>query len=120
MSNIINSESDIDREFVAWSSERYTADKQVNAKIYSRVLQLLESGGYVSTSHFARAYLELVNEGIIKPFKGAVPVLPVAKPRQRLTAEDYNALSAQEVTRRYMRDPVFKADVESLVSAGKI
>ena len=121
MSNIINSESDIDREFAIWSSTRYTADKQVNGKIYSRVLQLLEEhGGYVSPSHFERSYLELVNEGVIKPFKGTAPVAPVATPRQRLSADGYNRMAVAEIRLKYGRDPEFKDDVDALVATGKL
>ena len=55
----------------AWmASKRYTNDPAVLSKIVKRVEYLLETfGGYVSQSHFERAYLELCAEKEIQPFR---------------------------------------------------
>lgn len=52
---------------------RGTEDPKVLAQIVARVEELLEElGGYVSPSHFERAYLLLVNEKAIQPFRGSM------------------------------------------------
>ena len=55
----------IDQTMQAWmQTKRFTADAKTNAAIRERVEVLLENGGYVSTSHFERAYLELLFQNL--------------------------------------------------------
>ena len=90
---------------------RYTGDTQVLAKISQRVRDLLEqNGGYVSTAHFERAYLGLVNEGAIKPFRGTVTEHAAAE----VTAIPQDIVdfiqqaSAVEQRKRYASDSAFR------------
>jgi hypothetical protein len=109
----MNSQLDFDSAVEKWLLQyRYTGDSQVLAKIAQRVRALLEqNGGYVSAAHFERAYLGLVNEGIIRPFKdplnthtAAAPAIPpdvvawIENPR----------VSSFEQRKRYSQDLVFK------------
>jgi hypothetical protein len=108
-----STEQEIDQAMAQWMiNERFTADPKTNALIRQRVEVLLENGGgNVSTSHFSRAYLELLNEDAIQPFRGSLseqlapaPLIPpdviawIENPR----------VSAFEQRRRYATDPQFK------------
>ena len=90
---------------------RYTGDPQVLAQISQRVQDLLEqNGGYVSTAHFERAYLGLVNEGAIKPFRGTVTehVSAPAIPQDVIDFIESPRTSAWELDRRYRSEPTFR------------
>src|SRR5580692_9989877 len=67
----MNTQEQFDTAAEQWLREyRYTGDPQVLAQISHRVRDLLDqNGGYISVAHFERAYLGLVNEGAIKPFR---------------------------------------------------
>ena len=70
----MNTQQDFDNAAEQWlRTHRYTADTQVLERIALRVRENLEQlGGYVSSSSFERAYLELVSEKAIQPFRGTV------------------------------------------------
>jgi hypothetical protein len=91
---------------------RGTDDPAILAKIVDRVEQLLEEqGGYVSPSHFERAYLELSNEGTIPKITGAFqsqeqPAVP------KDVVDFIEKSSAFEVQRRYRNDRVFRAQFD--------
>src|ERR1700675_1982130 len=108
----MNTTEQIDGTMAQWmQTKRFTADAKTNAAIRERVEALLESGGYVSTSHFERAYLELLNEDVIQPFRGSIAEQPAAAP---LIPPDVIAwienprVSSFEQRRRYATDPQFK------------
>jgi hypothetical protein len=106
-------EQEIDQTMAQWMiNERFTADPKTNALIRERVELLLENGGgYVSTSHFSRAYLELLNEDAIQPFRGSLSEQPAPAP---LIPPDVIAFiesprtAAFELRRRYGSDKEFK------------
>jgi hypothetical protein len=92
-------------------NERFTADPKTNALIRERVERLLESGGYVSTSHFSRAYLELIREDEIQPFRGSLSEQPTAAPAippDVIAFIESPRISSFEQRRRYATDPQFK------------
>jgi hypothetical protein len=108
-----NNENEIDQAMQSWmTTKRFTAETATNVKIRQRVLENLEQlGGYVSIASFERAYLELLNEGEIQPFRGSIteqsapaPLIPpdviawIENPR----------VSAFEQRRRYANDKEFK------------
>lgn len=105
-------EIEIDRAMQAWMlGKRFTADAKTNAAIRERVEALLESGGYVSTSHFERAYLELLNEDAIQPFRGALSEQPTAAPAispDVIAFIESPRTSASELRRRYNSDQAFR------------
>ena len=56
---------------------RSTTDPEVVAKILDRARELCESqGGHFCVAHCERAYIELTNEGAVKPFKGGFESIP--------------------------------------------
>jgi hypothetical protein len=77
------------------------------------------NGATPSISAFERAYRELVAEGRMSICNEKYTE-PVVVKRKHLTVEEYRLLAAQEVARRFMRDPFFAADVNKLISEGKI
>jgi hypothetical protein len=100
---------------------RYTGDAQVLAKISQRVQDLLEqNGGYVSTAHFERAYLELLDAGKIRPFKDPLNSHAAAAPAIPQDAIDFiERESAFEQRRRYANDPVFKRHYDAYANQQK-
>jgi hypothetical protein len=105
-------EIEIDRAMQDWMlGKRFTADAKTNAAIRERVEALLESGGYVSTSHFERAYLELLDEDAIQPFRGALGERPTAAPAippDVIAWIENPRVSSFEQRRRYSTDKEFK------------
>jgi hypothetical protein len=108
----MNTTEQIDNAMAQWMlNERFTADTKTNALIRQRVEVLLENGGYVSTSHFSRAYLELLDEDAIQPFRGSLNEQPSATP---LIPPDVVAFitsprtTTSELRRRYNSDPTFR------------
>jgi Arc/MetJ-type ribon-helix-helix transcriptional regulator len=103
-------ENEIDQTMQAWMlGKRFTADAKTNGAIRERVEALLESGGYVSTSHFERAYLELLNEGEIQPFRGSISEQPAAAPAVPADVANFiERASASELRHRYANDPTFR------------
>jgi Arc/MetJ-type ribon-helix-helix transcriptional regulator len=108
-------EHEIDQTMQAWmQTKRFTADATTNAAIRERVEALLESGGYVSTSHFERAYLELLNEDAIQPFRGSLSELPAAAPAVPADVADFiERASASELRRRYYSDQTFRQQYDA-------
>jgi hypothetical protein len=64
-------------------------------------------------SLFERCYLEALNDGQIQPFRGKFVAQAAA--RQPLTVEEYRNMPAQEIARKYLRKPQFRADVDDLI-----
>jgi hypothetical protein len=91
---------------------RATEDPEILARIVNRAQENLERlGGYISPAHFERAYLELVSEGVIKPFRGSLLTKPDAAPAIPQEIIDWienPRVGALEQRKRYANDPVFK------------
>lgn len=108
-----NNESEIDQAMQSWMvTKRFTAETATNAKIRQRVLENLEQlGGYVSITSFERAYLELLDEDAIQPFRGSLaeqPPAPPLIPKEIIEFIESPRTSAFEQRRRYATDPQFK------------
>src|SRR5258708_17865505 len=110
-------EIEIDKAQAQWMiNERFTADPKTNALIRERVERLLESGGYVSTSHFSRAYVELINEDEIQPFRGSLAEQPAAAPATSpdvISFIESPRTSASELRRRYNSNPTFRQQYDA-------
>jgi hypothetical protein len=95
---------------------RYTEDAEVLSRISQRVQDLLEqNGGYVSTAHFERAYLGLVNEGAIKPFRDPLDLQSgsaAAIPQDVVDFIESPRTSAREMERRYRSDQSFRTQYD--------
>jgi hypothetical protein len=91
---------------------RATEDPAVIAKIVERAQENLERlGGFISPSSMERSYLELVSEGVIKPFRGSLMDKPAAAPAippDVIAWIENPRVSAFEQRRRYATDPQFK------------
>jgi hypothetical protein len=88
---------------------RSTTDPQAVAKILDRARELCESqGGHFCVAHCERAYIELTNEGAIKPFKGGFD----SKPSEGTVPQDVidfiERSSAFELKTRYKTDATFR------------
>jgi hypothetical protein len=107
-----NTEQEIDQTMAQWMiNERFTADPKTNALIRQRVELLLESGGFVSTSHFSRAYLELIDEDEIQPFRGALSEHQAATPavsQDTVVFIESPRTTASALRHRYKTDPAFR------------
>jgi hypothetical protein len=103
-----------DEAFEQWlRNHRYTADAQTLVKIGQRVHENLEKlGGVVATASFERAYLELVAERKIQPFRGTVYDSVAAEspaiPADIVAWIESPRISSFEQRRRYSTDPQFK------------
>ena len=107
-------EEQIDRIMTQWLTTKRCGTDEVNGKILGRVHELLREGFPASVSLFERAYFSLVEEKEIHPFKTKMEIseTPV---RHALTVDEYRLIPAQTVAKRYMREPDFKRDVDSLI-----
>lgn len=74
-------------------------------------------GGYISISHFSRAFDELRAEGKISQIRQP---RPAEIEEESLTPEQFKSLPSAVVQQRFKNDPEFRADVESLIAQGKI
>jgi hypothetical protein len=105
-------EHDFDNAADQWlRNHRYTADPQTLQRIAERVRQNLEQlGGVCAAASFERAYLELVAEKKIQPFRGTVTdhVAAEAIPADVIAWIENPRISAFEQRRRYSSDPVFR------------
>ena len=105
-------EQEIDNSMAQWmQTKRFTADPKTNALIRERVEVLLENGGYVSTSHFERAYLGLLDEDVIQPFRGSITDQPSSAPAispDTIAFIESPRTTASELRRRYSSDPTFR------------
>jgi hypothetical protein len=102
-----------DNAFEQWlRGHRYTDNAQVIAKIAQRVRENLEQlGGIVAAASFERAYLELLAEKAIRPFRGTVYDSVAAETPAGIPADMLHLIehgSAFEQRRRYSQDAVFK------------
>jgi hypothetical protein len=75
--------------------------------------------GLPSIAHFERAYRELYSEGRLLLITEPIKVEAVAQP-EVLTADSYKKLSASFVTRKYLVDRNFKAQVDRLIARKEI
>src|SRR5258708_27234575 len=91
---------------------RATEDPAVIAKIVERAQENLERlGGFISPSSFERAYLDLISEKAIAPFRGSLADKPAATPEippDVVTWIESPRTSASELRRRYSSDPTFR------------
>jgi hypothetical protein len=106
-------ENEIDRAMQAWMlNKRFTADPATNAVIRARVQENLERlGGFVAQAHFERAYLELLNEDEIQPFRGSLSEQPAAAPAipsEVVAFITSPRTTTSELRRRYNSDPAFR------------
>jgi hypothetical protein len=107
-----NNENEIDKMRSAWMlTKRFSPDAKTNATIRCRVEEYFESGGYVAVSHFERAYLELLNEDAIRPFRGTVTEQPATAPvipQDLINWIESPRTSVQELRLRYRNDQDFR------------
>jgi hypothetical protein len=105
-------ENEIDQTMQAWMlGKRFTADAKTNALIRQRVEEYLEAGGYVAVSHFERAYLELLNQDLIQPFRGSITDQPSAAPavsQDTIAFIESPRTTASQLRNRYNTDPMFR------------
>jgi hypothetical protein len=106
-------EQEIDNTMVQWmTSKRFTADATTNAAIRERVLENLEQlGGYVSIASWERAYLELLDEDVIQPFRGALSEHQAAAPAvspDTITFIESPRTTASQLRHRYNTDQAFR------------
>jgi len=73
--------------------------------------------GLIAISSFIRAFSELKQSGEIVQLRQ--PKSPAVE-EPELTPEAYRKLSARETARRYLQEPDFKIQVDSLISRGLI
>jgi hypothetical protein len=110
-------EYEIDQAMQAWMlTKRFTPDSRTNAAIRQRVEEYLESGGYVSVAHFERAYLELLDEERIQPFRGSLNEQPAAAPAippDVVSFIESPRTSAAELRRRYYSDQTFRKQYDA-------
>jgi hypothetical protein len=100
----------VEQAATTWlSKHRATEDPRTLSLIVQRAQDLVEQfGGFISPSHFERAYLELVNEKRIGPFKGSF-LEKAEKPTIPQEVVDFIARSSTfEQRRRYQTDPEFR------------
>jgi hypothetical protein len=108
-----NTDQEIDNTMAQWmTSKRFSPDATTNAAIRLRVMENLEQlGGYPSIASWERAYLELIDEDEIQPFRGALSDLPAASPAIPQSVIDWiesPRTTASELRSRYNRDQTFR------------
>jgi hypothetical protein len=95
---------------------RTTEDPKVLSQIVERAQENLDRlGGFIAPSSFERAYLELVAEKVIRPFRGSMMDKPAAAPSLPQDVIDYiesPRTSAWELDRHYRSDPTFRAQYD--------
>jgi hypothetical protein len=107
-------EADFDSYAAQWLLRYRHPGTEALALVMQRAYDNL-AGALPSVSAFERGYRELYAEGRLKLVteKLVEPVMPV---RQKLTVEEYRAMRADSVARKYMVDREFKRDVDSLIA----
>lgn len=106
-------DTDIDQVMTTWmQTKRFTADVTTNAAIRQRVEENLERlGGYPSIASFERAYLELIDQDEIQPFRGSVAEHSTAAPSispDTIVFIESPRTTASELRRKYNSDPTFR------------
>jgi hypothetical protein len=112
----MNTPEQFDNAAEQWLRHRFTSDPQTLQRIAQRVRENLEKlGGYVSSSSYERAYLELTASGAIKPFKGTVTdhVAAEAPAIPENVIHFIEHASAFEQRKRYSTDPAFKKQYDA-------
>jgi hypothetical protein len=117
-----STEQEIDTTMSQWmTSKRFTPDAKTNALIRQRVEEDLERlGGYPSVASFERAYLELLNEDAIQPFRGSLSEQPVAAPaipNDVVAFIESPRTSASELRHRYRTDRTFRTQYDTYEKA---
>lgn len=90
---------------------RATRDSETLSKVVARAREIHQAqGGYISSSHFERAYLELVNEKAIQPFKGnmAQQLAEESAPIPQDVVNFIERASSFELRSKYRTDPQFR------------
>jgi hypothetical protein len=91
------------------TKHRFVSDPQSLALIVKRVEELVEElGGYIAPAHFERVYLTLVNDGVIKPFRGTFETQQQSAAIPEAVIDFIEHASAFEQRRRYATDREFK------------
>ena len=111
-------ETELDAIMTDWmTSKRFTADVTTNAAIRQRVEENLEKlGGYPSIASFERAYLELLNEDAIQPFKGTAAENSSSASsisQDAIAFIESSRTTASELRRRYNTDPTFRQQYDA-------
>lgn len=104
-------EQELDQKMIAWmNTKRFIADATINAKILQRVHEnLVRLGGYPSVASFERSYLELLDEGAIKQFRGTAADQPApAIPQAVIDWIENPRTSVQELRLQYRNDKEFR------------
>lgn len=97
------------------AKHRATDDPKVVSMIVNRAQEICaELGGYFSVAHCERAYLELVNEKKIQPFRGSVESKLEAEsaPIPKEVADYIERTGSRELARRYNSDAAFRAQYD--------
>jgi hypothetical protein len=104
----------MENAFEQWlRGSRYTDDAQTITKIAQRVHENLDKlGGIVAAASFERAYLELLAEKAIRPFRGTVEQHVAAEapaiPPEVVAWIENPRTSAFDMNRLYQSDPTFR------------
>jgi len=110
-------EQEIDNTMSQWMlTKRFTADPKTNALIRQRVEEYLELGGYVAQAHFEKAYLSLLDEEVIQPFRGSIASQPSAAPEippEIVSWIESPRTSTSDLRHRYNSDPIFRKQYDA-------
>jgi hypothetical protein len=109
----LQQEKQFDHFASEWISRYRHPGREDLAKVMQRAHENL-AGNLPSVSAFERAYRELHSEGEVELVTEKL-VEPVVAVRQRLTVDEYNSMRASDITRKYISDRTFKADVDDLI-----
>jgi len=105
---------EVEQAATEWlSKHRFVSDPRSLALIVKRAQELVaELGGYIAVAHFERAYLELVSQGEIKPFRGTYESQqPPAIPQD--VVDFIERSGARELQQRYKTDTTFRAQYDA-------
>jgi hypothetical protein len=90
-------------------NKRATSDPRTLALIVQRAEAIHQAqGGYISSSHFERAYLELANEGTIQRFSGSMSAKLDENEIPREIITFIETASAFQLQRAYKNDAEFR------------
>ena len=113
-------DTDFDSYFALWHLEDHSPDWPLFRSPEATNLVKARAASYpglIAISSFIRAFSELKQSGEIVQLRQ--PKSPAVE-EPELTPEAYRKLSARETARRYLQEPDFKIQVDSLISRGLI
>jgi len=115
-------DNQIDYFAVQWLTTKRSGTDDENGAVLARVHALAQRGFPICVALFERAYVELLSEEAIEPFreKLAVDAAPAA---HSLTVEEYRSIPAAVIAKRYMRERApggFRDQVDSLIKGGLV